>query len=165
MRKFNFSEWLSSSGGPLVVVDESKAALWTGIDGQPSDYEIACQASDYVSTLTMHGSEVLVLGDEPLQTAIATSDDFLLIIRWKWADSEADVHAAIKKIDFDAVSYIEKLNIEWLDKQLVMFDAADAFNSRQCLRLKINSRKNEISTFIYEPTSTTALLIHVITSL
>jgi hypothetical protein len=108
---------------------------------------------------------VLVLGDEPLQTAIATSDDFLLIIRWKWADSEADVHAAIKKIDFDAVSYIEKLNIEWLDKQLVMFDAADVFNSRQCLRLKINSRKNEISTFIYEPTSTTALLIHVITSL
>lgn len=162
MSKFKFSTWLSSSGGPLIVMDESRANLWTGIDGQPSDYDLACQSNDYAEKLTTHNSQVVVLGDEPLQTAIATAEDLLLIVRWKWAESEADVKAEVEKIDFGLVSFIEKLAVEWVDTTLVMFDAADTFDPDESLKFQIHSRVSEVSTFIYDPTPDTSLLIHVV---
>ncbi|WP_244814032.1 Imm21 family immunity protein [Caballeronia sp. Lep1P3] len=160
MSKFKFSSWLSSSEGPLVVMDEAKAASWNGIDGQPSDYDLACQTRDYTSKLTVHGAGALVLADEPLQTAIATAADTLLLVRWKWADGEADVQAEVEKMDLGTVSYVEKLDVEWIDRQLVMFDAADVFDPRRCLAFVTSSRRNKILTFMYEPTPRTSLLVH-----
>jgi len=162
MSKFKFSTWLSSSGGPLIVMDESRAKLWRGIGGQPSDYDLACQSNDYAEKLTVHDSQVMVLGDEPLQTAIATADDLQLIVRWKWAESDADVKAEVEKIDFGLVSYIENLVVEWAERKLVMFDAADTFEAGACLTFQIQSRQSEVLTFIYDPTPDTCLLIHVV---
>ncbi len=162
MSKFNFSTWLSSSGGPLIVMDESRAKLWTGVDGQPSDYDLACQVNDYAEKLTVHDSQVMVLGDEPLQTAIATADGLQLIVRWRWAESETDVEAEVEKIDFGSILYIENLVVEWADRKLVVFDAADTFESGACLTFQIQSPRSEVLTFIYDPTPDTSLLIHVI---
>ena len=162
MSKFNFSTWLSSSGGPLIVMDESRAKLWTGIDSQPSDYDLACQTNDYAEKLTVHDSQVMILGDEPLQTAIATADDLQLIVRWKWAESETDVKAEVEKIDFGLVLYIENLVVQWADRTLVMFDAADTYEADTCLTVQIQSRRSEVLTFIYDPTPDTSLLNHII---
>ncbi|WP_347902928.1 Imm21 family immunity protein [Pseudomonas purpurea] len=163
MSRFNVSTWLSSSGGPLIVMDASIAGLWTGVDGQPSDYAMACQSADYAGKLAAYGTEVLILGDEPLQTAVASAGDTLLIVRWKWAESEAEVRAQIEHIDLGRVSFIEQLSIDWLDSTLVMFDAADRFNPQACLKFQVDSPMCEVSTFLYEPTPQTALLIHSLT--
>lgn len=164
MNRFNLSTWLSSSGGPLIVMDESVAGLWTGVDGQPSDYTMASQSTDYAGKLSAYGAEVLILGDEPLRTAVASAGDTLLIVRWQWAESEAEVRARIEHIDLGRVSFIEQLNIDWLDRTLVMFDAADRFNPQACLKFQVDSPMCEVSTLLYEPTPETALLIHRLTS-
>lgn len=162
MTKHLLSDWLNSSGGPLVVMEEAKAPLWTGAGGSPSDYDKACQSVDYTSKLLVHSSEVLVLGDEPLQTAIATSDDRQLIVRWKWADSESDVRDAIDRLDLGTVDVIEKLVIDWKDQPLVMFDAAETFDPAQCLRFSARSGPNEVSTFICAPSPTISILVHAL---
>lgn len=162
MTKYVFSDWLNSSGGPFVVMEEAKAPLWTGGRGSPSDYDQACQSADYASKLILHSSEVLVLGDEPLQTAIATSDDRQFIIRWKWADSDNDVKDVIEQLDLSTVDVIEKLVVDWKDQPLVMFDAADTFDPAQCRRFSTRSGPNEISTFIYAPSPRTSILVHAL---
>ncbi|MCA8277346.1 immunity 21 family protein [Burkholderia sp. AU30280] len=164
MNKFVISDWISSSGGPLVVMEEAKASLWNGMSGNPSDYDLACQSADYSSKLAVHGSDVLVLGDEPLQTAVATSDSRLLIVRWKWADSEANVRVAIEQIDFDTVNVVEKLTITWANQPLVLFDAVDTFDPSHRLKFSAHLDSNEVSTFICQPTSRTSLLVHAIAS-
>lgn len=165
MTKYVFSDWLNSSGGPLVVMEEGKAPLWTGAGGSPSDYDRACQSADYASKLLVHSSEILVLGDEPLQTAIATSNDRQLIVRWKWADSESDVRDAIDQLDLSAVDVIEKLVVDWKDQALVMFDAAETFDPAQCRRFSTRSGPNEVSTFICAPSPRTSILVHALTPL
>lgn len=162
MSRFTCSTWLTSTGGPLILMDSAKACLWTEIDGQPSDYDLACQTSDYAQTLITHGAQVVVLGDEPLPTTIATRDDVLLLVRWRWAESEADVQAALDNLDFGQVSYIERLSVEWAGTELVLFDAAYNAGSTEGLNVQLHSRNTEISTFVYEPTPDTALLIHAI---
>lgn len=165
MSKFTFSKWLSSSGGPLIVMDESRANLWGGFEGQPSDYEIACQSGNYAEKLIMHNAEILVLGDEPLQTSIAKSENLILILRWKWAEDKADIYEAINEIDLDLISSIESIDIQWGETRLVVFDAADTFNSADCLKFQTHSTANNIITFIYEPTAETSVLIHAVSPL
>jgi hypothetical protein len=164
MTKYVFSDWLNGSGGPLVAMEEAKASLWTGVDGSPSDFDQACQSADYASRLLLHACDVLVLGDEPLQTAIATCSDHQLIVRWKWADSESDVRDAIDQLDVNAVDVVEKVVVEWIDQPLVLFDAADIFDPAQCLRFSTHPGPNEVSTFIYTPSPRTSLLVHSITT-
>ncbi|QVN23426.1 Imm21 family immunity protein [Burkholderia pyrrocinia] len=162
MNRYAISDWINSSGGPFVAVEETTAPLWTGTSGSPSDYDLACQSVDYASKLKLHGADVLVLGDEPLQTAVAISDSRQLIVRWKWADSDADVRDAIEKIDFDMIDVIERLTVNWVNQPLVVFDAADVFDPTQCLRLATRHGTNEVTTFIYQPTPRTSLLVHSI---
>jgi hypothetical protein len=142
---------------------EARANLWSGANGTPSDYDMACQPIDYAASLSMHGTDVLVLGDEPLQTMVATAAGIQLLVRWKWADSDADVRKEIERFDLDAASPIERLNIHWSDQPLVMFDAADVFNAAACLRFSARIGMNTVTTFIHEPTARTSLLIHAIT--
>jgi hypothetical protein len=165
MSKYAISDWINSSGGPLVMMEEAAALLWSGSNGNQSDYDLACQSNDYASKLALHGSDVLVLGDEPLQTLVATSDKSQLIVRWKWADSDAEVRVAIEKIDLQAVEIIERLNLNLVDEHLVIFDAADTFDSNECLRLSMSSGAKEVSTFIFQPTPRTSLLVHSIVAL
>lgn len=165
MNRYAISDWINSAGGPFVVMEEGKASLWKGVNGSSSDYDLACQTSDYVEKLYLHDTEILVLGDEPLQTAIAFSDDRQLIVRWKWADSEPDVQNAIEKIDFDTVHFIEKITVDWKSQPLVIFNAADEFDPAQCLEFSTRENKAKISTFIHQPTSTTSLLVHSIDSI
>jgi hypothetical protein len=101
-------------------------------------------------------------GDEPLQTAVAISDSRQLIVRWKWADSEADVQAAIEQIDFSTTNVVEKLTVRWANHPIVVFDAAGTFDPAECLRFSAHRDANEVSTFIYQPTSRTSLLFHSI---
>lgn len=164
MNKYIFSDWLNGSGGPLVAMEEAKAPLWTGVDGNPSDYDQACQSADYASRLCLHTCDVLVLGDEPLRTAIATCSDHQLIVRWKWADSESDVRDTIDQLELDSIDVAERLVVDWSDQPLVLFDAADTFDPAQCLRFATHPGPKEVSTFIYAPSPRTSMLVHSITT-
>ena len=109
MSRFRFTDWINSTGGPLVAFEEKSAHKWTGIQGDPSDYEIACQAKGYVDMVHLHGSEILVFGDEPLQTLAAYCETSILIVRWMWAESEHGIFSEIEKIDLNNINYVESM--------------------------------------------------------
>ncbi|WP_347554685.1 Imm21 family immunity protein [Robbsia sp. KACC 23696] len=159
---YSFSNWLNSSGGPLVMMEERKAHLWTGVNGTTADYEVACQSDDYASQILSHGANVLILGDEPLQTMVAIGSGVQLLVRWKWADSDADVRSAIEQLDLSAASPIETLAINWPSESLVIFDSADTFNPAANLKFSASVGMNAVSTFIHEPTPRLSLLIHAV---
>jgi hypothetical protein len=153
---------MNSLGGPLVALEEKCAHLWNGIAGEPSDYDLSCLASGYTGKIFTHGSEVLVLGDEPLQTCIATSIDSIFIVRWLWADRDEDVFREIKKIDLKSVQYIDSIKITWKFKEIILFDAADRSNINNCVSFSVLSNENKISTFLLHPNKRTSLLVHAI---
>lgn len=87
-------EWVNSTGGPLVLAEAEVAQHWQGVSGISSsdramtDYERACQTNEYLQTIHCADGEALILGDEPLQSAISEgADGEPLIIRWGYSNS------------------------------------------------------------------------------
>ncbi|XXF79201.1 Imm21 family immunity protein [Myxococcaceae bacterium GXIMD 01537] len=85
-------QWIASSGGPLVLLPKSLVSKWRGVHGgpggEPSDYDVACGVDGYVGVMTRHGRQVLVLNDEPLQTAIVRAN-WHGFVRWVYAPSKS----------------------------------------------------------------------------
>src|SRR5689334_6022814 len=63
--------WIASAGGPLVLLPKLLQPRWQGTGGVPSDYEVACGVEGYAGVIEKAGWRILVLGDEPLQTAVS----------------------------------------------------------------------------------------------
>ncbi|WP_414640814.1 Imm21 family immunity protein [Archangium sp.] len=80
-------QWISSAGGPLVLIPKSLQPRWQGTCGVPSDYEVACGVEGYAGVIEKEGSHVLVLGDEPLQTAVSRLNGRPCLVRWVYAPS------------------------------------------------------------------------------
>lgn len=58
------------------------------VEGEPTDYDIACSVNGYVGVISRYGSSVLVLDDEPMQTTVAkTRAGRVIFVRWKYAPS------------------------------------------------------------------------------
>jgi|GEM_PF-2415667 len=160
MSKYRFSKWVNSTGGPLVALEKEFAHKWTGIQGEPSDYELACQSDAYVDMLHLHGSEVLIFGDEPLQTLVAYCETSILIVRWMWAENENDVFSEIEKIDLSAINYVESVNVKWKSRDIALFDASTDDYKEDFIRFNALSNFNKVASFLWEPDETISLLVH-----
>ena len=99
------AKWIQSNGGPLLLLPAELLRQWGGT--ATADYERACTVQDEIAVLDVGNGVGLVLGDEPHQTAWAPADDGGLLVRWVYADDEADVWAAVDTIresDFEPSS-------------------------------------------------------------
>lgn len=161
MKAYEFSDWIESSGGPLVVIEKHLAPLWGGTNGNPSDFDLACDTVNYVELVSTRSVTALVLGDEPLRTIAAHSDGHTLIVRWRWATSEQDVLKAIQSIKLPS-TYEEHLDIVLPSGTLAMFDSATQYSETGVINLKTHAGKNAIQTFTYSPNPEMNLLIHKI---
>ncbi|MDR1911506.1 MAG: hypothetical protein LBQ52_04060 [Helicobacteraceae bacterium] len=47
MKQLYFSKWINSSGGALAALEKKSAYKWSGIDGNPSDYDLSCHIYGY----------------------------------------------------------------------------------------------------------------------
>lgn len=78
---------MNSEGGPLICAAPSAGANWRGanassIGGTQMDYARACNVFDYLGVIPCGPWEVLVLGDEPLQSTFTVADGEVVIVRW-----------------------------------------------------------------------------------
>ncbi len=80
--------WMESGGGPLLLVPGEYLPFWGGIDpptdgrqivahfryggddAPATDYDRACDVDDYLGVIEVGSGCGVVLGDEPLPTAI-----------------------------------------------------------------------------------------------
>ena len=122
-------KWINSTGGPLVCASSVAGGIWRGtrgssIGGPESDYERACDQVDFVSVIACGSAQVVVLGDEPLQSAFVVKSEGVIVVRWVSCVSSAHAASAIAKLPSVLPAIEEPTKFRLDDRGLIMFDAA-----------------------------------------
>jgi hypothetical protein len=177
-------KWVSTGGGPLIVISVEVAQHWGGDGGLglpngglsmvwetvrwDTDYGRACGVDDYLGVLECGPGECLVLGDEPMATAFLPTEDGWLIVRWVHAECEEDVLKAIQSVPEGAWETTPH-RFQVGDGGLLLFDSAypgdDLPSTRiggviSWMRVPVPSGTYEIDTADYEPDDHTRSILH-----
>lgn len=142
--------WISSSGGPLVILPREQLSIWLGSAGGGSDYNLACSVNDYAGVVKWRNQDVLVLGDEPLQTAMSVTSRGVVFIRWMYAPDEASI---IKCMDPDEWGAPAE-EVEWVIKSAehVLFDSAARGSLVQdWIDVPLRAGRYRVTTYVVRP--------------
>lgn len=120
---------MNSGGGPLVCATPLAGANWRGVNGSSiadvrTDYARACAELDYLGVIPCSSFEVLVLGDEPLQSAFARIGEDVVIARWVSCVSGERAVAAISSMPSQLPAVAEVCQFSVDENCLCLFDAA-----------------------------------------
>jgi immunity protein 21 of polymorphic toxin system len=161
--------WVSSAGGPLILLPESLLPHWSGSfraseEGSQSqtDYDRACKVQGYLGVINVNAGQGLVLGDEPMQTSWLPLSEQLggILIRWQWAPDEKHVNEAMTDLSRIA-RQPPSLTFGVSDKVLLLFDAACSGNDPgDALRIDLLPGQYSIESTHYEPDEETSLILH-----
>jgi hypothetical protein len=182
--KMNPIMWVSTGGGPLIVIPVEIAHHWWGVSNSwpdtgyllknweairwHTDYGRACGVDDYLGVLEVGPGRCLVLGDEPMQTTVLPFEGGWLIIRWVHAECEEDVVRAIQSIP-ENIWKATPHRIHGGNDGLLVFDSAfpgydlpstSVEGTVPWLKLPIPSGTYEIDIADYEPNQHTRLILH-----
>jgi hypothetical protein len=125
-------KWINSTGGPLICAEERISTNWMGVKGLSSvgdassktDYSRACAIKDYVGVIPCGIGYVLVLGDEPLQSAfLLTEAKQIAIVRWMYAKPGEDVASVVTSL-CNTVEISKRVVFDIKEGMLVMFDSS-----------------------------------------
>lgn len=187
--------WMSSNGGPLLLVPGELLLSWGGVcpptDGQhieatfrwdgpdspACDYDRACDFVDsHLALLEIGAGQGLVLGGDPMSTAwwpMTSSDSPAngggILIRWFYADSEADVIEAVQRIpeaawiDDGLALVVEQAPLYLMDAaspggELGEFDVLGIHEDH--LKIHLSAGRYAIATAVVEPDAHTSLALH-----
>jgi Immunity protein 21 len=167
MKNHEKLNWINSTGGPLILMDEISFSNWKGSlkHNGISDYERACMVDDYLGLVEFEKHLGLVLGDEPNQTSwINIGDSQGIIVRWVWADSEDEIKNALRNVSLWQNWEETDLQIKYETGKLKLFDSSlDASADKSildCLDINLNSGVYSIETLFYQPTERLNLILH-----
>jgi hypothetical protein len=163
-------KWISSEGGPLLLVERSLVSHWQGVsiaqangteNGFQTDYDRACSIEDYVGLIAVGTGEALVLGDEPMQTSWLTlSDRNGILIRWQWAADEESVRNTLNEITEAAWQPTDVLFQSKTD-ELLLFDAASPGDEiESSLVINLSAGEYSVDTAFWQPNDETSLILH-----
>jgi hypothetical protein len=92
---------------------------------QGNDYERACRAREYLEAIACAHGNVLVLGDEPLQSSFfRTADGDLAVARWVYARSREGVEEFLEGPAEGRSDLAPTVPFNVLEGSLVLFDSA-----------------------------------------
>ncbi len=153
-------KWLSSEGGPLILIGKKSLSYWQGVDND--DYDRACSVEDYAGIITVASSQALVLGDEPCQTTIYESEDLgVLVVRWQWAESESSVQSIVEQLtNEDFKDPEEEIEYKVDDNSLLLFDSVLSGNEAKGLCVTLSGSSYLVSTICHTPNDETSLILH-----
>lgn len=126
-----------------------------------SDYEEACSIDDYCGIMKWRGRDVLVLNDEPHQTAVWRDDRTILLVRWMAAPDEENVVARLQTAQYSMVPPIQSVNMRIESPSCLLFDAAvDRRYDGDALVLDILPGHYTVTTCVDNPCQDLGLIIH-----
>jgi Immunity protein 21 len=158
--------WIYSAGGPLICAAYPVGLMWSGTHPNstgegPSDYDRACGVMDYVGIVPCASSQVLVLGDEPLQSAFVREPAGLAIVRWVACASASAAELALAAIPAALPQIEEPKSIIIEADRLVLFDSACSLaDVPQLLEAQVTPGLYEVSTQRYSSPGVFEFLIH-----
>lgn len=156
--------WISSGGGPLVVLPKKELRAWRGAAHGGGDYELACSVDDYAGVVDWGGQNVLVLGDEPHQTAVKVTHQGVVLIRWMHSPDEASILKCLKSKEWGAPAE----ELEWVlrDAEHVLVDSAiDGNVVQDRIDVPLRAGKHKVSTYVVKPSPDVGAVIHDIQAL
>lgn len=159
-------QWVNSAGGPLVCASPAAGKMWRGtrgssVGGVESDYERACDQTDYISVILCGSAQVLVLGDEPLLSAFALRDEGVIVVRWVSCVSNEHAANAIVQLPLVLPAVEEPKKIQLDDSGLIMFDAAsDSVDPSSRARVNVKPGVFTVTTEKYKSEGACEFLVH-----
>jgi hypothetical protein len=159
-------KWISSAGGPLIVLPDSLRPQWRGVKQgggiAASDYELACGVDGYVGVIRKAGQEILVLGDEPLQTAVAWLGGRPCLVRWAFAPSAEYAESVLADIDPGLLQGpLESTEVHFTSAPLVVMDSGDAGEEvDELLHFEVEPGNYSVRVYHLAPSVDTKFLIH-----
>ena len=162
-------KWLDPLGGPLILIDRAFVKEWRGIDKSSdekydSDYDRACDATNYAELIQIPNGMALVLGDEPSRTSvIERPPDKAIIIRWKWAPNEMEVESHLSNAWDLNLPILEKLQFIQTSNEAIIFDASFSDPAiDDFLTIHLVQGRYTIETALYQPNKKNCVLLHKI---
>lgn len=165
MQNVSRSNWIESAGGPLLFTAKANVHAWKGdqsssVPGEPTDYQRACAVTDEIGTIKIADAIGVVLGDEPDRTCIASGSDDLIIIRWRWAESEAELLSAVYS-RMAELHFSNGQSFSTTPGDHIMFDAvyaASEIDESLCFRL--HDKEYRLETALLQVGKETCALLH-----
>jgi hypothetical protein len=159
-------QWINSAGGPLLCASHAVGKAWRGMRGSSvgevrSDYERACDQMDYVGAVACGSSQVLVLGDEPLQSTFIVKDGCVLVVRWVACESSERAVSAIAQLPSILPTIEDPKSFRLDDFGLIMFDSAlDGGNSSTHASVDLQPGVYAVTTELYKSERVYEFLVH-----
>lgn len=173
--------WVTSNGGPLILLPENLLSYWEGTDppnggrtieanfrwdptGPATDYDRACDIADYIGLIEVGPGHALILGDMPMPTnwwPLPTTEGGILV-RWMFADNDHNVIQAVQNLSIGSFQPAE-LTFSVTCPTLVLFDSAFPGVDKDCgatLTITLKEGVYGISTLHYTPDQETSLVLH-----
>lgn len=160
------AKWICSGGGPLLCASPMVMRKWRGTQGSSvgqleSDYDRACGQADYASAISCGQSQVLVLGDEPLQSAFIVYPTGLVVIRWVSCISLESAEHAISLLPAKLPEIEEAIHFLLEEDRVEMFDAAwDGKDVVESLSVSLSVGQFAITTELYKADGLFEFLVH-----
>ena len=154
--------WIFSAGGPLVLIPTGVQSRWQGTGGVPSDYDTACGVDGYVGVIEKDRCPLLVLGDEPLQTGIASLDGRPCLVRWVYAPSlDAAESSLAAMMPVHLRGPLESVAFRVVSSPLILMDAgAPGENPGDNLELEMDPGLYSVQVYDFTPAQDTKFLVH-----
>jgi hypothetical protein len=160
-------KWIYTDGAPFICSTAGTRKQWRGTQGSSTgaavtDYERACNESDYLARIACGSSQVLVLGDEPAQAAFVAAPTGLVIARWIACESLAEAHAMLAELPSDLPHLQAAVQFTVNASELWMLDASATGSDLNgiCAVTPIEPGTYNVTTERFETVGSFEFLIH-----
>ena len=163
--------WITSAGGPLILLAERELENWGGVvdtikdwpgresyspGGQPTDYDRAGAVHDYLGRIPVGPTLALVIADEPLPTAWVPAAGGGTIVGLYYSESDDPPLQWLDTIPEELFREDGTFNVE--EGRLFLFDSALAGRnvknmSEDFLVIELKPGVYQIATALYKPDS------------
>ncbi|WP_309896650.1 Imm21 family immunity protein [Archangium sp.] len=130
--------------------------------GVPSDYELACGVEGFAGVIEKAGCQVLVLGDEPLQTAVSLLNGKPCLVRWVYAPSPDVAETAVGAMQSVHLrGPLESSTIRLENSPLILMDAgATGEHPGDTLELELEPGAYRAHVYEFAPAEAMKFLVH-----
>ncbi len=159
-------KWISSMGGPLVMMGKEDSQVWKGAapSGMDSHYQQACNVNGLWGVIQVEDHTAIILGDEPAQTTWIPFDNKSggTLVRWIYAENEAEAAKHLEKMPES--NWVTDGTINITAELMYVFDSVEtvkeALQTENLLTVSLKIGAYEMLTQEYKPDEKTHLRLH-----
>ncbi|WP_328743805.1 immunity 21 family protein [Streptomyces sp. NBC_00285] len=160
------SMWVTSAGGPLILIPESVCQHWGGAPrtypDDEGDYGRACEVDGYVGLIDVGAAQALVLGDMPARTMFLPQYD-VLVREVAGDEDDADLPSLVA----DLLPLVEwETGPTWsIEEPVVLFDSAHEsaeISTEEHLRIDLPAGSYQIQSGYIEVPSEYLILVRLL---